>query len=51
MNLLNDLFSTDYGLMNTIGNGFTLCMAAYSSAHIPDQDKRAAHTLPRGKDW
>jgi hypothetical protein len=27
--LLNDLFSTDYGLMSIIGIGFMLCMAAF----------------------
>ena len=29
MKLLNDLFSTDYGLMSIIGIGFMLCMAAF----------------------
>ena len=27
MKLLNDLFSTDYGLMSIIGIGFMICMA------------------------
>lgn len=29
MKLLNDLFSTDYGLMSIIGIAFMLCMAAF----------------------
>lgn len=29
MKLLNDLFSTDYGLMSIIGIGFMICMAAF----------------------
>lgn len=29
MKLLNDLFSTDYGLMSTTGIGFMLCMVAF----------------------
>ena len=29
MKLLNDLFTTDYGLMSIIGIGFMLCMGAF----------------------
>lgn len=32
MKLLNDLFSTDYGLMSIIGIGFMICMAAFLCA-------------------
>ena len=32
MKLLNDLFSTDYGLMSIIGIGFMLCMLRSSCA-------------------
>ena len=48
MKLLNDLFSTDYGLMSIIGIGFMLCMAAFFCAHVSGQDERAARTQPCG---
>ena len=54
MKLLNDLFSTDYGLMSIIGIGFMICMAAFfvrmflGKMNEPPQPKPAAKALKGG---
>ena len=57
MKLLNDLFSTDYGLMSIIGIGFMLCMAAFfvrmflvKMNEPPTKDPVAAARASRGKN-
>ena len=50
MKLLNDLFSTDYGLMSIIGIGFMICMAAFFLVKMnePPQPNPAAKALQGG---
>lgn len=57
MKLLNDLFSTDYGLMSIIGIGFMLCMAAFfvrmflvKMNEPPAKDAPAAARAAHGKN-
>ena len=49
MKLLNDLFSTDYGLMSIIGIVFMLCMVAFFVRMFVTKMKEPAQPNPAAR--